>query len=183
MFCPGMLLALAPHLRAPRWRRLAELPRARWALPVAAVLLIVATLLGSTAPRGYGIHAYLLLTDACRPLFALGFGIVLAAALDARPWFQRRGRFALHLGLVSYGIYLIHAVALDALLEHGGDLIPLHHGGVLAYAVHLALLLAITIPLAMASWRWLEQPFIRLASRLSARWRAREGARAPSAVP
>lgn len=180
MFCPGLLLAVAPHLTVPAWRRwLIELPASRRVVPVLVVALGAAALLGSVAPRRYGVEVYLLLTDSSRPLFALGFGIVLAAAISARPWFQRRGRFALHLGLVSYGIYLLHAVLLDIFLTDRADgLVPLPHGGLLAFAVHLAFLAGLTIPLAMLSWRWLEQPFIRLAGRLAGRWRLRR--RAPT---
>lgn len=185
LFCPGIMLALAPHLRESRWRRwIVEMPRSRWALLAAAAMLLLAALMSSSAPLRYGVHVYQLVADASRPLYAIGFGLVLAAAINTGPWFQRHGRFVLHLGLVSYGIYLLHAVILDALVEYGRDLIPLPHGGVGPYAVHLLFVFALTVPLAMASWRWFEQPLIRLAGTLSKKWRARgEVARAPSAVP
>jgi peptidoglycan/LPS O-acetylase OafA/YrhL len=185
MFCPGILLALAPHLQSQAWKRwLIELPQRRSALAVAAVLMVAAALLNAAAPLSHGVRVFQLLTDASRPMFAIAFGIVLAAAIRARPWFQRRGRWVLHLGLVSYGIYLFHAVILDAFFYRGVNLTPLPHDGLLAYGVHLVFLVALTIPVAMVSWRWFEQPLIRLAGTLSKRWRARgELARAPSAVP
>jgi peptidoglycan/LPS O-acetylase OafA/YrhL len=173
MFCPGLLLAVAPHLRTPAWRRwVVDLPASRRVVLVLGAALGAATLLGSVAPRRYGVEVYVLLTDASRPLFAIGFGIVLAAAIRARPMFAHRGRFALRLGLVSYGIYLLHAVLLGIFLSPRAHwLLPLPHGGLGAYAVHVVFLAGLTIPLAMLSWRWLEQPCVRLAARLGDRWR------------
>jgi peptidoglycan/LPS O-acetylase OafA/YrhL len=175
MFCPGILIALAPYLEAGRWRRwLVHWPAARAAVPFTTGLLLVAALVLALAPLRYGVAVYQLVADASRPLFAVGFGVVIAAAVRAGPWFQRRGRFVLQLGLVSYGIYLLHAVVLDALItDRGRKLIPLHEDTLPAYLVHVALLAGLTIPLAMASWRWLEKPLIHLAGRLGRLWSAR----------
>jgi acetyltransferase len=189
MFCPGILLAVVPHVRAPGWRRwLVELPSSRRAIWVAAAALVVAALVGSLAPLRFGVVEYQLVADASHPLFAIGYGLVLAAAVRSGAWFQRRARWVLHLGLVSYGIYLLHAVLTSALLTSDGrQFIPLPHGGLGAFVVHLAFLTALTIPLAMASWRWFEQPFIRLAGTLSERWRdravQRERGRPPAPSP
>jgi peptidoglycan/LPS O-acetylase OafA/YrhL len=86
------------------------------------------------------------------------------------------------LGLISYGVYLLSAVLLYALISpHGDRFVPMPHGGLLAYIVHIAFLTALTVPLAMASWRWLEAPLIARASRLGERWMRRAGRRpAPS---
>jgi peptidoglycan/LPS O-acetylase OafA/YrhL len=93
-----------------------------------------------------------------------------------------RSRWILELGLVSYGIYLLHAVLLEFFLfsPDGPQLVPLPHGGVLAYAVHIVFLVALTVPLALASWRWLERPLIGLAGTLSKRWTT---ARADDSMP
>jgi peptidoglycan/LPS O-acetylase OafA/YrhL len=184
MFCPGLLLAVAPHLRAPAWRKWVVVPDRRVVVAVLVTTLAAGVLLGSIAPRRWGVEAYVLLTDASRPLFAIGFGIVLAAAIRAHPWFQRRGRFALRLGLVSYGIYLLHAVLLDLFQSDRLDaLVPLPHGGLLAFFVHVVFLAGLTIPLAILSWRWLEQPCIRLGGRLGDRWRVRRRAPTTTAHP
>ena len=58
------------------------------------------------------------------------------------------------LGLISYGIYLIHAVVLLLLEDQASSLVPLPHGGAFAYVVHAALLLGLTLPLAWLSWRF-----------------------------
>ena len=48
MFCPGILLAIAPHLRAAPWRRsLVELPSQRTGLCVMVAALLLGALIGS----------------------------------------------------------------------------------------------------------------------------------------
>jgi len=184
MFCPGILLAIAPHLRSARWRRwLVELPTARWSWLIAAFALLVAAVLNSLAPLGHGLETFQVVYDASRPLFAIGYGLVLATAIAARPWCRERARFMLRLGLVSYGIYLLHAVILYVLLTpRGRRLLPLQDAGALPFVFHLLLLLGLTIPLAMASWRWFEQPCIRLGSSLARRWRERSDPRTDGSV-
>jgi peptidoglycan/LPS O-acetylase OafA/YrhL len=168
MFCPGVMLAIAPHLGDARWRRwVVELPARREALPAALVLVGGATLLGAIAPLRFGIVPYQLIVDATRPLFAVGFAVVIAGAIRAGPWGKPSG-WLVQLGLMSYGIYLLHAVVAEYLYRHP-NLIPLHDTGVPAFALHVALLAAVTVPLALVSWRGLEQPAIALSRRLSRR--------------
>lgn len=174
MFCPGILLAIAPHLEVGSWRRVVvEWPKSRAALAVGAVALGVAVVLATLAPRRFGIEWYQVFNDAARPFFALAFGILIAAAMRSRPWGRGRTRFILHLGLVSYGVYLLHAVLIELLLGPAQQLLPLPREGLLAYIVHLMLLAGLTTLVATASWRFFEQPFIRLAGTLSERWRGR----------
>ena len=163
-FCPGILLAIAPHLPPGRWRRwLVELPATRAAGVVAVGSLIAAALLSSSAPLRFGIVPYQLLSDASRPLFGIGYGLIVAAALRARPWAEAR-RWVLELGLASYGIYLIHPVIEQFMLAHG--LRPIASESIPAYLVNLLCLAALTVPLAIASWHWLERPSVALARRL-----------------
>jgi peptidoglycan/LPS O-acetylase OafA/YrhL len=173
MFCPGILLAIAPHLRAPAWRRwLVELPATRLAYAVIGATFVVGALDSADAPLRFGVVGYQLIVDLSRPVLAVCFGLVLAAAIRMRPV---RARWALQLGLASYGIYLLHAVLLEFFFfnRQGRDLVPLRHDAVGPYAVHLAFLAALTIPLALASWHWLERPSMRLARTLGTRWQAR----------
>lgn len=174
MFCPGILLAIAPHLRSGPWRRwVIERPAAPAALAVAAVALMVAALLSATPPLRFGLTVATVLTDLSRPLYAVGFGIVIAAAMRARAWGRGRTGFVLHLGLVSYGIYLLHAVILTVLIGPARALVPLAREGLIPYLVHLVFLAGLTVIVAAASWRFFERPLIGLAATLSQRRRAR----------
>jgi peptidoglycan/LPS O-acetylase OafA/YrhL len=161
MFCPGILLAVIPHLTDERWRRwLVRWPTTGAAWGVAVLALICGALLGAAAPLRFGVVAYQLLVDASHPLFAVGYGLVIAAAIRARPW-TGRGDWLLSLGLASYGIYLVHPVIEAFLIRHG--LVPARSDTLVAFVLHTAFLAALTVPVAFASWRWLEQPALRLA--------------------
>jgi peptidoglycan/LPS O-acetylase OafA/YrhL len=162
MFCPGLLLAVAPHLRPSRPRRwLVELPGRGWrAVLLAVAVLIPAAVLGAAAPLGLGVVPYQLMVDASRPLFAVGYGLIVAVAIASRPW---HARWLLALGLASYGIYLLHPVVESLLIRTG--LVPDGHDTLPAFAVNTGVLALLTVPLAVASWRWLERPLIGLAAR------------------
>jgi peptidoglycan/LPS O-acetylase OafA/YrhL len=129
---------------------------------VAIASLAAAVLLSSISPLRFGIVPYQLLSDASRPLFSIGYGLIVAWALRARPWAEGR-RWVLELGLASYGIYLIHPVIEAFMLKHG--LRPIDSESIPAYVVNLCCLMVLTIPLALASWHWLERPAVALARR------------------
>ncbi len=161
MFCPGILLAVAPHLCDPAWRRwLVQLPASRTGRRLMIFCLVVAAVVSAAAPLRFGVVSYQLFVDATRPLFAVGYGLLVATALRARP-LGRQGGSLLTLGLISYGIYLLHAVVLEFLLHHP-SLIPFRDTSPAAFALHAGYTAALTIPLALASWRWLERPLIQL---------------------
>ena len=152
MFCPGLLLAIAPHLRAPRWRRWS------WGGLSAAAAVVAspsrccsAAVLAEAAPLRFGIVAYQLFVDASRPLYAIGYGLIVAAAIRGRRRGERGGPLVLELGLVSYGIYLLHPVIAALLVRRAGS--PLARDTLTAFASNSVLLAALTIPLAMLSWR------------------------------
>jgi peptidoglycan/LPS O-acetylase OafA/YrhL len=161
MFCPGLLIAIAPHLPPGRLRTvLVTLPtRARVWPAVALAAIVPGALLGAAAPLHFGIPVYQLLVDASRPLFAIGYGLVLAAAIAGRP---RRGRIAPALGVASYGIYLLHPLIATVLVRLG--LVPAPHDTLGAFVLNALVLAALTIALALVSWRWLERPLLARVS-------------------
>ena len=86
MFCPGLMLALVPQLAPGRVREALVRPqprRAVWWLPV-SLSLTGGAVLAATAPLRFGIDIYQLLVDAARPLFAVGYGLIVAAAIADR---------------------------------------------------------------------------------------------------
>lgn len=169
-FCPGMLLAIGPHLLRAPWRRwVVELPQRRAVAAVILTTLAVGALLSAIAPLRFGIVPYQLLVDVTRPIFSIGYGLLIAVALRVRTW-GRHGRWMLELGLASYGIYLVHPVLESVLLRSG--LAPVPHDTAIAYLVNATCLAGLTIPVALISWRLLEQPMIGLGRRLGERWRA-----------
>jgi len=118
MFCPGLMLALVPQLAPGRVREALVRPqprRAVWWLPV-SLSLTGGAVLAATAPLRFGIDIYQLLVDAARPLFAVGYGLIVAAAIAGRPW---RRRSVVGLGTASYGIYLLHPLIATALVRLG----------------------------------------------------------------
>jgi peptidoglycan/LPS O-acetylase OafA/YrhL len=170
MFCPGIVLALAPYLRSAGWRRwLVDFPQRRVATATIVVAFSNAALLAAAAPLRFGVVPYQLLVDASRPLFAVAYGLIIARAIATRPW-ASRAPWILQLGLASYGIYLLHSPIADFLSRHG--LSPIPDDTVPAFVVNFGLLAGLTVPLALASWYWLERPAIGLGRALGERWRA-----------
>ncbi len=158
MFCPGILVAIAVHAdrcgQAPWW--FARIRRHRRASLVLVAVLSVLGAVGATAVP-------LLVYDGSRQLFAIASGIAIVLALTRGP-VVTAGRLLTWLGLISYGIYLWQGVVILVLERHAW-IIPMRHTGVVSYAVHTALLFALTVPLAWTSWHVVERPLLRASRR------------------
>jgi peptidoglycan/LPS O-acetylase OafA/YrhL len=114
------------------------------------------------------------------------FGAVLVLALDARPSFLTRllsGRVPRFFGRYSYGLYVVHlplivlgrlaGVSPDAFAGTAWEL-----AGLLGY---VALMGAVSIVVALASWNLYEKPFLELKARWAPRASHSSAARAPAA--
>jgi peptidoglycan/LPS O-acetylase OafA/YrhL len=178
----AILTGCAVALGAAAWPRLAAWTRRRG---VAEEVALGTLALGVAAVAAMQLD--LLRTNgvlrAVLPLFSLGFAILvgsiwegsggpLVRALEWKP--------LVHLGQISYGLYLYHLLALHlgGLMVSG--LRPSHPR--LAAPVEAIAYVAITLALAALSYRFIEARFLRLKSHLrphrvgsGASWIARPG--------
>jgi len=165
-FALGALLALGLNGRIPRLRM-----RVRMGILLAGFLTWL-TAQWVFGIRGVGpspsavslVSGYMLVAIGCVLLF-LGFlGM-------PRHWVP--GPLA-YLGKISYGLYVFHALAIDCAwkaLGSTGSTIFNSVGSALGTATRFSLILTaalvMTILLAMASYRFLEQPFLRMKERFT----------------
>jgi peptidoglycan/LPS O-acetylase OafA/YrhL len=97
------------------------------------------------------------------PLAAVACGGLLLAVLGDTGPFTAHLRSApiVYLGRISFGLYVYH----ELLLKVGVELFPGYNTSFTQMAAYWLFGLAGTIPLAAASYRWLELPFLRLKRR------------------
>ncbi len=158
MFCPGIALAIAEYAARTdkRWAAaLATVRRPALAAPAVVVLLAAAAVAGTVVDP-------LVVYEVSRQLFALAFGIVAAVAAGYQLRRTTLGRLGIWLGVISYGIYLWHG-ALAEIIYNRGWWVPATGPGIGAYGVRVVYLAALTIPLAWASWKFLEAPLLARA--------------------
>jgi peptidoglycan/LPS O-acetylase OafA/YrhL len=169
-FAPGMLVFLAVLAAADpgsRWGRRyrAVASRPLPTLAVATVLFLAATQLPFLTSH--------VAAAAQGPLFGVASGLVLATFVHGG-W-RRLARVLAPIGLVSYGVYLWHWVVVATLERH--EVAVVSGFGLLQTVVHIAVLLALTLPLAALSWLLLERPLLRRTAGWEQRTNAREAAR------
>jgi peptidoglycan/LPS O-acetylase OafA/YrhL len=142
--CLGSLLAIALHYRAS-FRPLAFCLGRRWCAPAMALLL--AYVVCADGFQNFTVHVVLaLLVVSCTIRADHG----LAWLLDRQP--------LLHVGRVSYGMYLLHVTAVGS-LKH---LVP----PIAEWPVALFLAASLfTVGLATLSHRYFERRFLALSSR------------------
>jgi peptidoglycan/LPS O-acetylase OafA/YrhL len=163
-FALGALTALWLQGRVPRWKMTGRLI----AVTAAGALWIVAE--GFFHLRDSRLSSGPLSSVIGYQLVGLGCALFLAGFLGISRSFTPRP--LLYLGKISYGLYVFHYLCRDiavAILRQGahatrwtGRLQVLLHGSAV-----LAIALLFTIILAALSYRFLEQPFLRLKERFT----------------
>lgn len=101
---------------------------------------------------------------------SLAMGVVFLLAITHGPRHAHRLRLPARVGLLTYGLYLYHTT-IAALLERLG--VAFHPGDVpvlsalAGWLIPTLVLFALTLPVALLSWRAVERPLINLAARRS----------------
>jgi peptidoglycan/LPS O-acetylase OafA/YrhL len=178
-FGVGMLVAVWAQQRSPA----AIGPRASAALVVAAVAIVVGD--AAWSENGWWLDGGVLSESFAGPSVQLalvghlatagGFALLIAAAAHGSgssvAWLAWRPLAAV--GVISYGVYLWHLPLLLALRE--GGLLP---GALLP---RLLVVVAVTLPVAAVSWRWIERPVLERSRRRPSRRRRLPARTAPAA--
>ncbi len=139
------------------------------------VIFLIASLFIVNASVGSNGLA-LLPEQAC---FALGF-VFLVLGLAIFPWQPIVNGFTSYLGRISYSFYLLHF----CLLALAGMIVSRLHvpAGLPTFAALYVLTFLFTIPAATLTAHFIEQPFVRLSTRII-RWLENEDAPAVEASP
>ena len=168
LFCPGMLVAV---VEACPPRATSIVGRAgRWvtahpvliAAPAVLALYLSARLMEE--PQAW-------VTRLHYQFAAAGAGLLVAYALNARLAHRLVVRVLAAAGKVSYGIYVWHWVVLSGLIRL--SIRPARGLAWSAWALDAALLVSLTLPLAIASWFVVEKPWQSFAKTWTARYQQR----------
>jgi peptidoglycan/LPS O-acetylase OafA/YrhL len=179
-FCPGILLAVAEHgdLLPRAWQARVDrfLQRAYLVLPVALVLIVCGAY-GTTS------IAHIPLLTFSIQFYSLAYGLIVAWAMRLTVPDRAWVRVWAWLGVISYGIYIWHAILLTIILKHrfglpftkswypaGSFWLPVaSHPGLANDLFRLVWILAFTVITAAVSWYLVESHLIRWAHRSSKR--------------
>jgi peptidoglycan/LPS O-acetylase OafA/YrhL len=150
--CCGVLVALALHSKAGfsiAWRFLGH----KWSAQLAGVLALAVMLWPGAATAGWHVA------------IALVFALLVAACViredNGLSGFLRMQPLV-RFGVVSYGIYMLHMLAVNAVK------VVLPHLGTVNPAIAFALALSLAYIMAEVSFRFFESPILRLKGRLHA---------------
>jgi peptidoglycan/LPS O-acetylase OafA/YrhL len=155
-FCPGMLIALLQIRSERAGRSLSTRTRTAWALIACGAIgwLCIAAWTGAAASA----LQVVVRDQACGVLF----GLVLVGTLGLQGREHRLTRLFASVGAVSYGLYLWHWLAFEA-IGSTGLRVGLPLPGLFDWALGTALLAIATLPVAVLSWHLVEKPAIRWA--------------------
>lgn len=148
----GALLAVLLHGRPPQ---LGGAARMTLLLASVAVLLWIAHDFGL-----FTLPVALLPLVSGWPLAALACGGILLSVLGSSGRWSGllRSRPVIYLGRISYGLYVYH----ELFLKVGDRIFPQHASSPSQMIAYWAFGLITTLPVAAASYRWIESPFLRL---------------------
>ncbi|HEY2737427.1 MAG TPA: acyltransferase family protein [Thermoanaerobaculia bacterium] len=91
--------------------------------------------------------------------------LILTVAANPRNVIRLENRVFEYLGTISYGIYMLHMIAVYATSKLFAATSWWHGHIVLYCAAYYTLAIGLTILLAASSYRWFERPFLRLKER------------------
>ncbi|HSK64037.1 MAG TPA: acyltransferase [Pyrinomonadaceae bacterium] len=148
----GAILAIALAGRAPQMKTVVRLVLGGLA---AVIFLLVARYLRQDGPTS--VLTYLATATASVML------LVAMLRADAKFLLQRPFSWLVYLGRISYGLYIFHLLAL-ALIP---NVLIIKLGIPVNFESRLLLSFGLTVLLAAVSYRFLEQPFLRLKKRFS----------------
>ena len=136
-------------------------------------LILIGLLLPPTAILIFGTDSFAGSGSlALYPAAALGSGLLILAVVFApgsrSQWATNRA--LIHLGRISYGLYVFHLLAIDLVRRYGDRYSPLWRieEGLLRTAAQAVLGLLLTVALAVVSYRLFERPFLKLKQRFTA---------------
>jgi len=135
-------------------------PRLIWPARAAMVILGI---LGIALCGGYGagFGRAALWTYPCASLASVLLLLgTLGADLSLIPAWPRRA--LVYLGQISYGLYVFHRISIEIVARALGT-----HHALKSLAGQTALTMLLTVLLAVASYHWLEAPFLRLKRRFA----------------
>jgi peptidoglycan/LPS O-acetylase OafA/YrhL len=169
----GALVALAAGDEA-RWPRVVAANRrvlpAEAALATAICALLIANPLLGGVTKPYTLLAHPLMQTAGYSAFALLFACLVVRLMAPGPapgLLDRifRARWLVALGAISYGVYLFHTPVIYFVTRWVFD--PESHawGFFPEQTLRWVLVTAVTLPVAVASWRWFEAPLLRARHR------------------
>jgi peptidoglycan/LPS O-acetylase OafA/YrhL len=149
----GAILAVSLRGRAPQIGTALRLVLGAVAL---VIFLLVGRYLGQAGPSS--VITYLATASASVML------LVAVLRKDAQFLLSRPFSWLVYLGRISYGLYVFHLLGLALIPQ----LIIVNLGIPLNFESRVLLSFGLTVLLAAASYKWLEQPFLRVKKRFSA---------------